>query len=199
MTSSLLDRLLLQSIMFEHDHGELGIWLSALPSLSAGADLSQRAFLTVQQVLLLSFLDECVRRCMKTPYRYIEDSLAMMPDYFTPTTRPFELISPLMMTMVEQLRAKINGQHIATEAAGVVLAYLRRVILGLAGKMKDGKWLEQLVNGLEAVVIDAREKGQERKGLLGSVQKVRSDLQTVFGGGKVSMTEEAAVMMVDEP
>jgi len=185
--------------MFEHDHGELGIWLSALPSLSAGADLSQRAFLTVQQVLLLSFLDECVRRCMKTPYRYIEDSLAMIPEYFTPTTRPFELISPLMMTMVEQLRAKINGQHIATEAAGVVLAYLRRVILGLAGKMKDGKWLEQLVNGLEAVVIDAREKGQERKGLLGSVQEVRSDLQTVFGGDKISMTEEAAVIMVDEP
>lgn len=184
--------------MFEHDHSELDIWLSALPSLSVGADLSQRAFLTVQQIHLLSFLDECVRRCMKTPYRYIEESLGLLPEYFIPTVRPFELISPLMMTMVEQLRAKINGQHIATEAAGVVLAYLRRVVLGLAGKMKDGKWLKELVKNVETVVIDARGKGQERKGLLGSIQGIQSDLQVVFGGDKVDVSEEATIVMVDE-
>jgi len=184
--------------MFEHDQGELSVWLSALPSLSAGADLAQRAFLTVQQIHLLSFFDECVRRCMKTPYRYIEETLGLVPEYFTPTSRPFELISPLMMTMVEQLRAKINGQHIATEAAGVVLAYLRRVVLGLAGKMQDGMWLEKLVKSIETVVVEARANGQERKGLLGSVEEIQNDLQKVFRGVTTTSMEEAAVTLVDD-
>lgn len=198
MTTSLLRRVLLNSIMFEHDHGELDIWLAALPTLSSASDMSQRVFLIAQQIHLLSFLDECVRRCMKTPYRYLEDVTTLVPDYFQPNIRPFELVSPLLMTILEQLRAKIMGQLIATEAAGVVLTYLRRVILGLSGKVKDDKWLSVMVNRLEVSVTEAREKGQERKGLLGSVQAIQGVLREVFGGDNVMGTENAAVEMVDE-
>ena len=199
MTTSLLDRLLLNSIMFEHDHGELEIWLQALPSLAGVEDISQRAFLIAQQIHLLSFLDECVRRCMKTPYRYIEDTLTLVPDYFEPMTKPYQLVSPLVMVVFEQLRAKVFGELIATEAAGVVLGYLKRVVLGLCGKMKDGQWLVELVTKLESVVKDARGKGQERKGLLGSVQDIQMVLSTVFAGKQqVEPSEAAAVVMIDE-
>jgi hypothetical protein len=198
MTTNLLHKLLRPSILFEHDHGEVEIWLSGLPNLSTLKDPSQRAWLVVQQIHLLSFLDECARRCMKTPYRYIEETLTLLPNYFDPTVRPYELVSPLFMTVLEQLRAKINGQLIATEAAGVILAYLGRVIVGMAGKFKDGKWLEEVVHRLEVMVKEARERGQERKGLLGSVQRIRRLVTEIFGGDLPESTEEAAVKMIDE-
>jgi nucleolar pre-ribosomal-associated protein 1 len=198
MTTSLLRKLLLVSIMFEHDHGELEIWLDALPALSSAGDITQRAFLIAQQIHLLSFLDECVRRCMKTPFRYIEDVTSLVPDYFSPMERPHELITPLIMTIVEQLRAKIMGQLISTEAAGVVMGYLKRVIVGLSGKMTDGRWLLALLSNVEEAVKAAREKGQERKGLLGSVQQIQIALVQIFGGQQVEVAEEPAVSMIDE-
>lgn len=184
--------------MFEHDHGELNIWLEALPALSSASDISQRAFLVAQQIHLLSFLDECVRRCMKTPYRYLEDVTTLIPDYFEPTRRPHEMVSPLIMVILEQLRAKIAGQLIATEAVGVVLAYLKRVFLGLSGKVRDGRWLNEVVKRLEVGVREAREKGQERKGLLGSLQEIQAQLGKVFSGDAAVLSEGPAIRMVDE-
>lgn len=181
MTTRLLNKILLPTTLFEHDHGELQIWLKALPALSGEIDVQQRVFLVAQQIHLLSFIDECVRRCMKTPYKYIDDVLNVIPDYFTPTRKAHELVTPLMMTMLEQLNAKILGQHMSTEAACVVVGYLDRVFLGLVGKARNGDFLLALAGKLSALVVEARAKGQERKGLNGSITPILSNLGQIFG------------------
>ena len=198
MTTILLERLLLDSLMFSHDPEELEIWLSCLPSLGSISDPAQRVWLVAQQIHLLSFIDECARRCMKTPYRYMDDTVSLVVDYFRPNSHPHELISPLLMTIMEQLRAKILGQHIATEAAGIVLAYLRRVFLGLAGKMRDGQFINALLDRLEQMVKEARSKGQERVGLLGNVQEIQAEMSTIFGGSEASVTEQATAKLLEE-
>ncbi|KAK8861738.1 hypothetical protein IAR55_002561 [Kwoniella newhampshirensis] len=188
-TISLVKHLLLPSLLFEHDTAELDIWLEALPRSS---DTVSGPMLLAQQIHLLSFLDDCFRRCVKTPYRYIEDALAVIPDFFD-YTRPNEMISPVIMTILEQLNAKIMGQLISTEAVGVVLGYMRRVLLGLASKQKDLKFLVTLVTKLRELLGKAKEAGQARVGLKELVSGMDSDLSMISGRRKgVKMDDPAS-------
>jgi len=180
MTTSLLNNLLLPSILFEHDSGELEIWLGALPKLPPDADVSSRAKLLTQHVHLLSFLDDCIRRAIRTPYKYIEESLSLVPDYFSPS-KPYEMICPVLMTILEQLNAKIIGELISTEAAGVVMCWLKRVMLGLSGKMRDGQFLAAVLRRTGRTLEEARAKGQIRIGLAAVLKGMKSDMMRILG------------------
>lgn len=138
--------------------------------------------LFAQQIQLLAFLDDCFRRCLKTPYRYIEDTLALSP-YSTPDlqSNSKEMVSPIMVTILEQLSAKLMGQLISTEAACIIVNYLRRVILGLVGKQRELNWLLAVLNRLEECVKKAKEAGQERKGLEECVKVIRGDFDVIRG------------------
>ncbi|EIW68969.1 hypothetical protein TREMEDRAFT_73980 [Tremella mesenterica DSM 1558] len=176
MTTSLLHTLLTPTLLFEHDPSELSIWLDALPRNPCSLD----AALMTQQIHLLSFFDDCVRRCTKTPYRYIDDLNAFLPDYFS-WDKPAEMPSPLLMTLLEQLKAKVMGQHISTEAAGVVMNYLGRILLCMWGKQKDGFFISAVVERLEAIVIEAKQAGQARAGLEDVVGRIRKDMNVIQG------------------
>ncbi|WVR03656.1 hypothetical protein IAU60_000651 [Kwoniella sp. DSM 27419] len=176
-TVSLLQHLLLPTLLFEHDPSELSIWLDALPRAS---NTVSGPMLLAQQIHLLSFLDDCFRRVSKTPYRYIEDSFALVPDFFE-YTRPTEMISPVIMAIIEQINAKIMGQLISTEAAGVVLVYMRRVILALVGKQKEMTFLSAVVGKFEEMLSKAKEAGQARVGLKDVVSDMARDLAVVVG------------------
>ncbi|WWC58327.1 uncharacterized protein I303_100867 [Kwoniella dejecticola CBS 10117] len=176
-TVVLLEHLLVPTLLFEHDPSELTIWLEALPRAS---DNYSGPMLLAQQIHLLSFLDDCFRRAIKLPYRYLEDSFAIVPDYFE-YSRPTEMISPVLMAILEQLGAKIMGQLISTEAAGVVLVYMRRIILGLAGKSKDFQFLSAIIARFEEMLDKAKGAGQARIGLLDVIQDMKDDLALIQG------------------
>ncbi|OCF73524.1 hypothetical protein I204_05367 [Kwoniella mangroviensis CBS 8886] len=176
-TVSLLQHLLIPTLLYDHDPSELSIWLDALPRAS---DSASGPMLLAQQIHLLSFLDDCFRRAIKTPYRYIEDAFAVVPDHFE-YTRPTEMVSPVLMTIVEQLNAKILGQLISTEAAGVVLVYIRRIVLGLVGKQKDLQFLLAIVGKFDDLLEKAKDAGQARVGLQDVVQGMKDDLALVKG------------------
>ena len=180
MTTSLLQRILGTSIVFEHDPGELDIWLSALPKFPPEADLASRATLLTQQIYLLSFVDDAFRRTTRTPYRYLEESMSLVPDHFSPA-KPYEMISPVLMTMLEQLKAKLLGELLSTDAAGVVMGWLRRVILGMSGKMRNVIFLEAVTACVEATLEEAKMRGQSRGGLKGVLEGMKEDLKRVFG------------------
>ncbi|OCF45143.1 hypothetical protein I317_00945 [Kwoniella heveanensis CBS 569] len=176
-TVSLLQHLLLPTLLYEHDPSELSIWLDALPRTS---NTVSGPMLLAQQIHLLSFLDDCFRRAIKTPYRYLEDSFALVPDFFE-YTRPTEMVSPVLMTILEQLNAKIMGQLISTEAAGVVLIYLRRVLLGLTGKQREMAFVSTVINKLKDMLHTAKEAGQARVGLMGVVEGMEDDMAVIEG------------------
>nr|ODN91496.1 hypothetical protein L204_05480 [Cryptococcus depauperatus CBS 7855] len=175
-TSELLSSLLLPTLLFSHDANELTIWLEALPKGSREAN----PMLFAQQIYLLSFLDDCFRRCLKTPYRYIEE----LSSFFLSSELNSDSIpSPLVVTILEQLRAKILGQFISSEAACIVVNYLRRVMLGLVGKQGQGnvKGFISIAEKLEGIVIEAKEQDQTRFGLTEVVQIIRDDLDVITG------------------
>ncbi|TYJ56309.1 hypothetical protein B9479_003000 [Cryptococcus floricola] len=193
-TTSLLSHLLLPTLLFEHDPSELSIWLSAMPR---GSRENYGPMLLVQQIHLLSFLDDCFRRCLKTPYRYIEEASKLIETSGWQSGNR-EMISPLVMAILEQLSAKIMGQLIATEAACIVVNYLRRVILGLAGKQGNLSFLDRIVARLDEIVEKAREAGQGRIGLAEVVQVIRRNLD-VTRGKKGSEVPGDVPRLMDEP
>lgn len=112
--------------------------------------------------------------------------MSAVPDHFSPS-RPHEMVSPVLMAILEQLHAKILGELISTEAAGVVLCWLRRVILGLSGKMKDGKFLEAVYSRLCDILDEAKQKGQNRMGLRYISLEIQAELRKVFQGSRNMM------------
>ncbi|CAK9785304.1 hypothetical protein CC85DRAFT_206078 [Cutaneotrichosporon oleaginosum] len=190
MTTTLLHRLLEPSLLFEHDTLELPIWLNALPRAS---DAVSGPMFIAQQIHLLSFLDECVRRALKTPHKYIEEGATIAPSF-----SPWEVASPLLVTFVEQMHAKLLGMHIATEAAAVVLNYLRRVLVGLLGKQASDEFVRAIVTRLSLSVQEAKSKGQPRQGLDEIISAIESDLDVVFKGSAAIALHPETPRLVDD-
>jgi len=108
----LLQHILSQTILFQEDVDEPSLWLSALPTTrrSTGSVSPDGALLTDEAESVITFLDDCVQRCMKTPYRYIEELQGVVKDDNTANDHLDLYPSPLLMAVVEQLNAKIGAK-----------------------------------------------------------------------------------------
>lgn len=144
-TSDLLIHLLSSSILFSHDPLELDLWLSALPLTRRGAHAvgPDGTLLTDESIGVLAFLDDCIQRCLKTPYRYLEDghafyneSMQLKTESFTqddPSTFP----SPLLMTVLDQLRAKCVASLLSSSDILAIATFIRKLVCALTTKMQD--------------------------------------------------------------
>lgn len=171
--------------MFDHDPSELGLWLEVLPR-TRRADIKPSPTTILERLQLLSFLDDCVRRCTKTPYRYLEDVTAFMNDEGRLTPEARELPSPLLFTVFEQLQAKLGGHHIAASAGQVILDYASLLILAFTRKIGNIELAFALARKLESCIIQAETKReapldplrQTCKELLNRIQSVGGQLST---------------------
>ncbi|KAG0273711.1 hypothetical protein BGZ95_010495 [Linnemannia exigua] len=142
LTRRLLSKLLGESILFQHDPSEASLWIEAIPTSNYG-----RAQLAGDQNQFLHFFDDCVARCLKTPYKYVDQSSAIMKalqdtsamdvdatsdvrlslsnSQHQDVAQPF---SPLLMTLLEQF------QHVHARDKGVstsITAFLNRLMPSL--------------------------------------------------------------------
>ncbi|KZO94573.1 hypothetical protein CALVIDRAFT_528779 [Calocera viscosa TUFC12733] len=131
------------SPLFEHDPNELRVWLASLPTFvgegtgngpdGIGPDSSPP---TDEATDLIALLDDCVHRCLKTPYRYVEELAALLTtpeDASVPlSARASSLPSPLLITLVEQLGAKLETGPTPSSDTVPTLAFFRKLIRGLA-------------------------------------------------------------------
>lgn len=183
------------TLLFEHDPSELSVWISAIPRAHSTVS---GPLLTVQQIYLLSFLDDCFKRSQQFPYRYIEQLTTLVPGYFS-WSESGRIVACVLMAVLEQFHAKMVGQHLSTDAAVVILGYLRRVLLGLMGKMDNDKFLEAVMQLLDAAVNAAKEKGQDRPGVETMIEAMRHDIKAVFRISEGAYNEAADFpRLVDE-
>ncbi|KAF9415620.1 hypothetical protein BGZ94_010452 [Podila epigama] len=146
LTQRLVSKLLGESILFQHDPSEAPLWIEAIPSTNYG-----RPDLTQDQKAFLQFLDDCIARCLRTPYKYVDQSSkilkklqepgsAMDIDSHQDTT---ELIastlaaspnqnyaqhySPLLMTILEQFQ-HVHSKENAKVIADSIASFLQRLV-----------------------------------------------------------------------
>ncbi|KAH6873670.1 hypothetical protein BKA70DRAFT_1450134 [Coprinopsis sp. MPI-PUGE-AT-0042] len=173
--ASLVKHILGSTLLFQDDPEEVDFWLNALPFGARRVKVISRAKkpedlqdgeeeemisvtvypetpdgtpLVDERESIVSFLDECVQRCLKTPYKYIEEmaSLSSSPadsdamdvdishqillDNSATGTPP----SPLLCTVVEQVLAKVRAKLLAPSDLVAIITFVRKVLLGLLGK-----------------------------------------------------------------
>ncbi|PPR04905.1 hypothetical protein CVT24_007149 [Panaeolus cyanescens] len=159
--TNLLRHILSQSIMFQEDRNEPQHWLNALP-LNRSAlpqQLPGQISLRGEVTPLITFLDDCVQRCLKTPYRYIESLHA-----FAIASHPVKdqvdrldmLPSPLLMTFVEQLEAKINNKTLTLVDVMSLASYLRKLVFYLTGKTSTLYFLAALARKVDEVLSEVK-------------------------------------------
>lgn len=150
----LLRSLLSTSSFFEHHPSELDAWLASLPlsdvhssrmedgreSDDPGSWSANRT-LSAEQNSVVAFLDECVLRCAKTPYRYIEAARQYLQEHardadgsdgkvVSTKTSTDVLGSPWLMAVFEQFTIRTEKGLLAADDGTVdaLLAFFLRLL-----------------------------------------------------------------------
>ena len=157
--TSLLRKVLSNSILFQEDPEEVDLWLDCLPKSKRGPDSESPdgVKLTDEGDSVIAFLDDCIQRCLKTPYRYLEDRDSWMEALSDAsdenTGYPEEILcSPLLLTVVEQLGAKLPGQFLGPSDTLAIASFMRKLLLGLRSKLQNVAFLSLVTNKLDQVL-----------------------------------------------
>ncbi|KAF7346277.1 hypothetical protein MSAN_01854900 [Mycena sanguinolenta] len=143
--NGLLVHLLSESIIFQSSPEEPSLWLSALPSTrpSSSDPLPEGLSLVDEAATVISFLDDCIQRCLRTPYKYIEDMQAQH-DAETQKSTPDDLPSPLVMAVLEGLSAKMASKQTSPSHVFALATFLRRLVLRLSSMQRDLAFLKHI-------------------------------------------------------
>lgn len=157
--ASLLEHALANSILFQEDPHEPAIWLACIPvtrRASAGAEAPDGAPLTDELESVLSFLDDCVQRCLKTPYRYIEEMQTLVPAISSSSpysdTSAVQFPSPLLMTVVEQFGARVANRLASPSDVLAIATFLRKLLLKLSTQLQDQLFLIAVLKRVNEVL-----------------------------------------------
>ncbi|KAG0343372.1 hypothetical protein BG004_005354, partial [Podila humilis] len=146
LAQQLISKLLGESILFQHDPSETNLWIEAIPVTNYG-----RPELTTEQTTFLHFLDDCVMRCLRTPYKYVDQSSKIIKSLQDSSSSDMGIgsqkmadqltlilstsqhqnyaqqYSPLLMTILEQFQhshTKENGQVLVRS----ITAFLQKLM-----------------------------------------------------------------------
>ncbi|KIJ29718.1 hypothetical protein M422DRAFT_268847, partial [Sphaerobolus stellatus SS14] len=146
-TGELTTRILGSSILFSHDTEEITLWLHAIPETKRAlqATTLDETPLADEVAAVLVFLDDCIQRCSKTPYRYLEESVKLFDEaessdqaqgftYLRDDPKSFP--SPLLMTMPL-----------------AIVTSVRKLVLTLATKLQDLRHVWTIHAKLEEILI----------------------------------------------
>lgn len=151
---ALLRHILAPGVLFQHDPDEISLWLDSLPLTrrAPGAQTPDGAPLTDEGDSVIPFLDECVQRCVKTPYKYVEELQAVYTAHDPVSSsmnvdtddaqqhaasigqRPEAFPSPLLATVIEQLGAKLRAKLLSFSDTLALLSFVRKLLLRMASK-----------------------------------------------------------------
>ncbi|MCO5604665.1 hypothetical protein L7F22_058835 [Adiantum nelumboides] len=162
----LVEKAMAKSVLFEHDRHEWVVWMEAFTA--SGQDDEGTAS-------LVKFFDDCMQRCNKTPYRYIEMARRVGQDDGDQASDL--LASPVLLTMVEQLGIQTKKNLVDESTQQEALTFFARLFPNL------------LTLGCSSVRLSA---------LLGTLKGAFADTfalkvvhaRTLFIGGKTSTDKD---------
>lgn len=156
--SLLLQHILSESILFQEDPHEPHLWLISLPTTQrvSGTETPDGAALTDEGDSVITFLDDCIQRCLKTPYKYIEDLYSLGNTDGASAqgaTDKFDVLpSPLLMTVLEQLEIKVNKKSVSPSDVLALASFVRKLCFRLMSKQQDLKFLHVVADRFEGIL-----------------------------------------------
>jgi len=153
---SLVQHILSESILFEHDPEEIYFWLSSLPIgvRPLDAETPDGTPLLDEQVAVINFLDDCIHLCLRAPYGYIEGLSASSSDSITASGYQHggNALSPLLGTIMEQIISRFATSLCPSDTLAIV-SFVRRLLIRLAGKESSLGLLVRLSEKLASLPV----------------------------------------------
>jgi len=162
--ADLIQSVLSQSVLFEHDPLELPLWLEALPRRIRAPDAKgpNDEELVNERETMIAVLDKCMRYCVKSPWKYMERAVDLYMEASTDSAtdgegpegyNPSSSASPLLMTMLEFFEGVLRGEPALPPSAALSIAtYLRRLLLGISLKQSNSHYALRAVSILQHMV-----------------------------------------------
>jgi nucleolar pre-ribosomal-associated protein 1 len=162
--TSLLRVILSDSILFQEDVEEVYLWLDSLPTTrrAPGAEAPDGAMLTDEGTSVIEFLDDCVQRCLKTPYRYLEEKDALVRSVLQSAAEDEGrlaisdhqelLCSPVLITVLDQLGAKIANNLLTPSDVLAITTFIRNLVFNLSSKQHSLVSLTAFVDKVDLLV-----------------------------------------------
>ena len=109
---------------------------------------------------LAIFLDECVQKCLRTPYKYVE-ALRSLASTSAPSSRSIgvehsnqleEYPSPLLTTLLEHLESGLSNRSLPATHIIAVTSFIGRLTIYLLAK-SNPEFLRAFVDKIEAVLL----------------------------------------------
>ena len=148
--------------MFLEDPHESDLWLKALPTMRpSNEEVIDGGPLVDEVEAVITFLDDCVQRCLKTPYRYLEEvrSLAQTLTLYSASEQNYSFEtypSSLLMTVVEQLDAKVANKLLVPSKVLAITSFIRKVLFYLTSKQLDLQFLHAVAAKIDAILRPER-------------------------------------------
>ena len=153
--TALICQALSDSILYQEDPDEPILWLAALPMTrrAPDAEAPDGTHLTDESDSVIHFLDDCMQRCLKTPYRYIEELHALAKastDDGLPHEHRLETFpSPLLMTLLEQLRIQVSLRRLSPSDVLALATFVRKLMFKLSAKQRTLKLLHAMTDEVD--------------------------------------------------
>jgi nucleolar pre-ribosomal-associated protein 1 len=158
--AKLLRQTLSTTSAFQHDPDEVDLWLRSLPTTKRAPDATapDGTPLTDEGEAVIALLDDCLQRCIKTPYRYLEElqTLCMginanadMSNSYDPALLP----SPMLATVLEQVQAKINGNLLSPSDTLAAVTFVRKLLVSFACKVSSLQVLDGAAQRVRSLTV----------------------------------------------
>ncbi|KAF7984362.1 hypothetical protein HWV62_15393 [Athelia sp. TMB] len=188
--TSLLKVVLSESILFQEDPEEVDLWLESLPTTrrAVNAESPDGAALTDEADSVVNFLDDCMQRCLKTPYRYIEerDSMATsaLADEQLFSDHTATPCSPLLLVVLEQLGAKIAAELLSPSDLLALSMFVRLLVFKLSSKQHDTRFFSIMTDKFDSLLRD--DLFAEYPNVINAIRREMSILRFCIGHTHVS-------------
>lgn len=162
--TALLKKVLSDSILFQEDADEVYLWLDSLPTTRRppGAESPDGAGLADESSSVIDFLDDCIQRCLKTPYRYLEERDVLVRSAtkgIADDEQTAALVdhlegqcSPLLITVLDQLGVKVASSLLVPSDVLAITSFIRKLVFNLSSKQRDLDFLSAFLDKLDAQV-----------------------------------------------
>lgn len=189
----LLSSLLSSCILFEENPTEPSLWFISLPCLlrALNATSPDNTNLTDEAESVVMFLDDCIQRCLKTPFRYIEEMRGSLASITSSSSNVDTCPSPLIMTVLEQLDAKTKADLLAPSDVLAISSFIRKLVFQLMGQAQSLIFLDFLVARVDRILSERRRWQSEHPAI---AMAVKTEVKMIYAAIKPQQPVEVLAM-----
>jgi nucleolar pre-ribosomal-associated protein 1 len=146
------------AMFYEHSH-EPEFWLDSLPNSCRvpGCEAPDGAPLTDEGDSVITFLDDCVQRFLKTPHRYLDQMHELGQQQTADTlddcaNMDISYPNPIFATLLEQLGIKVTNKLLSPSDVLAIACFIRKLLYRLSSELCGLQFLRVAIDKIDSLL-----------------------------------------------